>query len=82
MTHILQSFDLTVNRSAKSLFKRRFVEWYSNEIKLQLKTRTKLDDKEVKLTLTTLKFLQSIWIIESYNKMTSDEGKPIIQNGK
>ena len=80
MTHIFQPLDLTVNRPAKSFFKRKFTEWYSNEIKLQLETGTKLDDVEVKLTLTTLKPLNSTWIIEFYNKMTSDEGKPIIQN--
>ena len=35
----------------------------------------------MKLTLTTLKPLHSTWIIEFYNKMTSGEVKPIIQNG-
>ena len=81
MTHIFQPLDLTVNRSAKSFFKRKFTEWYSNELKLQLETGTKLDNIEVKLNLTTLKPLHSTWIIEFYNKMTSNEGKPIIQNG-
>ena len=81
MMYIFQPLHLTVNRSAKSLFKRKFTEWYSNEIKLQLETGTKLDDTEVKLTLTTLKALYSTWIIEFYNKITCDEGKPIMQNG-
>ena len=80
MTHIFQSLDLTVNRSAKSFFKQKFTEWHSNEIKLHVETGTKLDDIEVKLTLTTLKPLHLNWIIELYNKMTSGEGKPIIQN--
>ena len=71
MTHIFQPLDLTVNRSAKSFFKRKFTEWYSNELKLQLETGTKLDNIEVKLNLTTLKPLHSTWIIEFYNKMTS-----------
>ena len=74
ITHIFLPLDLTVNRSAKSFFKRKFTEWYSNEIKVQLEAGTKLDDIEVKLTLTTLKPLCSTWIIEFYNKMTSDEG--------
>ena len=55
MTHIFQPLDLTVNRLAKSFFKRKFTEWYSNEIKLQLETGTTFDDIEVELTLTTLK---------------------------
>ena len=33
-------------------------------IKLHLGTRTKLDDTEVELTLTTLKPLHSTWIID------------------
>ena len=51
-----------VNRSAKSFFNRQFTEWYSNEIKLRLEAGTKLDDIEVKLTLTALKPLHSTWI--------------------
>ena len=47
---------------------------------MQLEAGNKPDDIEVILTLTTLKPLHSTWIIEFYNKMTSDEGKPIIQN--
>ena len=34
----------------------------------------------MKLTLKTLKPLNSTWIIEFYNKMTSDERTPVIQN--
>ena len=74
MTDIFQPLDLIVNRSAKSFFKRKFTEWYSNEIKFQLETGIKLDDIEVKLTLTTLKLVHSTRIIEFYSKMTSDEG--------
>ena len=81
MTHMTQPLDLTVYRSAKSFFKRKFTEWYSNEIKLQLEAGTKLYDIEVKLTFTTLKSLHSTWIIEFYSKMTSNERKPYIQNG-
>ena len=80
MMHIFQPLDLTVNRLAQSFFKQKFTEWYSNEIKLQLEAGTKLDEAEVELTLSTLKQLHSTWIIEFYNKMISDEGKPIIQN--
>lgn len=46
----------------------------SNEIKLQLEAGIKLDEIEVKLTLTTLKLLHSTRIIEFYSKMTSHEG--------
>ena len=67
MTHIFQPLDLTVNRSTKSFFKCKLIEWYSNEIKLQLEAGAKLDDIEVKLTFTPLKALHSTWIIKFYN---------------
>ena len=43
MTRIFQPLNHTINISAKSFFRERFAEWYSNEIKLQLEARTKLD---------------------------------------
>ena len=69
MKHIFQPLDFTVKRSAQSLFNWKFTKWHSNEVKFQLEAGTKLDEIEVNLTL------------EFYNKMTSDEGNPIIQNG-
>ena len=36
MTHLYQPLDLTVNRSAKAFFKRKFTEWYSNQIQRAL----------------------------------------------
>ena len=56
----MQSLDLTVNRSAKSFFKHQFTEWYSNQIKHQLDVAKKLDNAELKLTLTTLKPLHAL----------------------
>ena len=64
MNHLSQPLDLTVNRSAKSFFKRKFTEWYSNEITRLLDAGTNLDNIEVKLKL----------IVEYFNRMTS-EGK-------
>ena len=80
MTHMFHPLDLTVNRSGKSFFNRQFTGWYSSEIKLRLEAGTKLDDIKVKLTLTALKPCIQLGS-EFYNKMTSDEGKPIIQYG-
>ena len=81
MTHLYQLLDLTVNRSAKSFFKRKFTEWFSYEITRLLDAGTKLDDIEVKLKLTILKPLHASWIIDFFNHMTSTEGKQIILNG-
>ena len=64
MTHIYQPLDLTVNRSAKAFFKRKFTEWYSQEIHKQLEEGKKIDQVDVVLRLSVLKPLHAKWIIE------------------
>ena len=59
ITHIYQRLDLTVNRSAKSFFKRRFTKWYSNEIHGQLDENKQIDQVEVLLCLLVLKPLDA-----------------------
>ena len=81
MTHIYQPLDLTVNRSTKAFFKRKFTEWYSQEIHKQLEEGKKIDQVDVVLRLSVLKPLHAKWIIEFYNDMTSGKGKDVIANG-
>ena len=40
-----------------------------------------IDEIEVKSNLTTLKPLHAAWIMEFYDLMASDQGKPVIKNG-
>ena len=72
MTDIFQSLDLTVNRSAKSFFKRKFTQWYSSQIQGSMESRKHIGEIEVKLNLTTLKPIHAAWIIEFYDLMASD----------
>ena len=81
MTDIFQLLDLTVNRSAKSFFKRKFTQWYSSQIQRDMESGKHIDEIEVKLNLTTLKFLHATWTIEYYDLMTPDQGKSLIKNG-
>ena len=81
MTDIFQSLDLTVNRSAKSFFKRKFTQWYSSQIQRGTESGEDNDEIEVKLNLTTLKPLHAAWIMEFYDLMTYDQGKSSIKNG-
>ena len=81
MTRIYQPLDLTVNRSAKAFFKRRFTKWYSNEIHRQLDEGKQIDQVEVSLRLSVLKPLHANWIVEFYNDMTTPKGKDVIANG-
>ena len=81
MTHIYQPLYLTVNRSAKAFFKRRFTKWYSNEIHRQLDEGKQIDQVEVLLRLSFLKPVRAEWIVEFYNDMTTPKGKDVIANG-
>ena len=81
ITGIFQPLDLTVNRSAKSLFKRKFTQWYLSQIQRGMESGKDIDQIEVKLNLTTLKPLHAAWIMEFYDLMVSDQGKSVIRNG-
>ena len=44
MTHFFQPLDLTVNGSGKQFMKKEFVTYYSDAVKQQLESGTKLED--------------------------------------
>ena len=54
MTDIFQPLDLTVNRSTKSFFKRKFTQWYFSQIQRGMECGKDIEKIEVKLNLTTL----------------------------
>ena len=65
MTDIFQPLDLTVNRSSKSFFKRKFTQWYSSQIQRSMESGKGIDELEVKLNLKTLKPLHAAWIFKA-----------------
>ena len=54
MTDIFQPLDLTINRSTKSFFKRKFTQWYFSQIQRGMECGKDIEKIEVKLNLTTL----------------------------
>ena len=81
MTCHLQPLDLTVNGYAKKYCKKKFNEWYMEQIMKQLDSEKPIDEIEVKLQLTTLKPLHTEWLTDFYNLMTTSEGKDVILSG-
>ena len=59
MTGQLQPLDLTVSGYAKKYCKKKFNEWYMEQISKQLDSGKPIDEIEVKLQLTTLKPLHA-----------------------
>ena len=81
MTGQLQPLDLTVNGYAKKYCKKKFNEWYMEQITKQSDSGKPIDEIEVKLQLTTLKPLHAEWLTDFYNLMTTSEGKDVILSG-
>ena len=81
MTHFFQPLDLTVNGSAKKFIRRKFVSYYSNEVKSQLDSGKELNDVEVDFRLSKIKPLHAQWLIDMYNYFTTEKGSQIIIKG-
>ena len=65
-TDRLQPLDISVNKPAKDFLKRKFEDWYSNEIMKQLKWR-EIESAElqpINLGMPVLKELGARWILE------------------
>ena len=81
MTQLFQPLDLTVNKHCKSFLKRLFSKSYLHQIKNQLSIGKKMEEVDIKFTLTTIKPLHAQWLVEFYKEMTSESGSIVIVNG-
>ena len=81
MTQLFQALDSTVNKHSKSYLKRLFSEWYAKQIKNQFSLGKKVREIKIEFRLTTLKTVHGKWLVEYYNKITSENGSSVIING-
>ena len=81
MTHLFQPLDLTVNGYFKQCMKRKFIEWYSNEVMMRLDDGENLESIEIKFKLSTMKPLHAKWLMEAYDHMTTATGRDICLKG-
>ena len=56
MTHLFQPLNLKVNGSTKALLKAKFTEWFSQKIEEGLSEGKDLEDIDIPLTLSVLKY--------------------------
>ena len=80
MTHLLQSLDLTVNGYAKKYTRRKFNDWYTTQVGMQLDEGKSLQDITVPLLLSHLKPIHAQWMVDLYNEMTKESGKNTIKS--
>jgi len=78
MTHLLQPLDLTVNGYTKKHTRRKFNDWYTTQIGIQLDEGKSLQDITVPLLLPHLKPIHAQWMVDLYNDMTKESGKNVI----
>ena len=78
-TDHLQPLNVSLNKSAKEFLRRKFQEWYANQVHLQLQNGEEASSPVDRLKLSVIKPLGATWLIELYDyfKTNSD----IIKNG-
>lgn len=81
MTHIFQPLDLTVNGFAKKFMKKKFNDWYSTQITMQLDEGKLFHDIDIPLKLSILKPLHAQWLVDLFNQMTKSDGRNTIISG-
>lgn len=66
-TDVLQPMDASVNKPAKDFLKRKFEEWYSNEVTKQLHGITNIKSVELQpidFSMASVKELSAKWLVE------------------
>ena len=81
MTKYYEVLDSTVNKYAKAFTIKKINEWYAKEINPQLDAGIPLEEVDVKLRLPVMKRILAHWMVESYNHMTTGEGKKNVMSG-
>ena len=82
MTHIFQPLDLMVNSWTKKFIKEKYPVWYASQITAGLEKALAVDEIDLKTPLTTMKPLHAKWIMNLYDKITSEKEKEIILNSR
>ena len=61
--------------------KKKFVTWYTNEVKKKIEERVPIESVEIDLSFTRITPTHALWLIKLFNFLTSEEGKKTILNG-
>ena len=81
VNHFFEPLNLTVNGEAKRFNKDKFTTWYLEEVKQQIKSGGDSTNIDVDLRLTVLKPLNTVWLVDLYNHLSSLVGVGHIAKG-
>ena len=73
MTNYFQMLDLNVNGHAKEFLKKKFENWYAEEVQKQLNTGKDIYDVEVSMKLSNMKPKHAQWIIGLYDHLRNSK---------
>ena len=62
-TDMLHPLDISVNKPLKAEIKRRFVNWYSDEVKVQLDNGIPIEEVNIQMPISKMKPLVARWCI-------------------
>ena len=72
-TDRLQPLDLSVNKPAKEFLRRKFQEWFANQIAAQLEDDIQqVNTQQVDMRLSIMKPLGARWLVEMYDYLSSN----------
>ena len=72
-TDLLQPLDISVNKPLKAEIKRRFVNWYSDEVKAQLDNEISIQEVKVQMPLSKMKSLAARWLVGAFDYLQDHE---------
>ena len=82
-TYLFQPLDVQggPNGFVKRLMKKKFTDWYAEQITKAMDEGQELESIDIPLKLSIVKLLHAKWLIDMYNEMTSAEGRHVCLKG-
>jgi hypothetical protein len=83
LTYLFQPLDVQggPNGYVKRLMKKKFTDWYADQITQAMDAGQELDSIDIPLKLSIIKPLHGKWLIEMYNEMSSAVGREVCLKG-
>ena len=83
LTYLFPSLDVQggPNGHSKSLMKKKFTLWYTDQVKSELDKGKKIEEIDISMKLSILKPLHAKWLTDLYNYMTSPDGQAVSLKG-
>ena len=72
-TDMLQPLDISVNKPLKAEIKRRFINWYSDEVKVQLDNGIPIEEINIHMPISKMKPLAACWLVGAFDYLQEHE---------